>query len=45
VMATNRCRPDDAFQMLVNISQTSHKKLRDVAQEIVDRTSGPPPVG
>jgi len=43
VMATNRCGEDDAFQSLVRLSQSTHRKLREVAQEIVDKVSGMEP--
>ena len=42
VMAANQCSPDDAFQSLVRLSQTTHKKLRDIAQEIVQKASQQP---
>jgi len=40
VMADKRCTADEAFQHLVDISSSSHVKLRDVAQGIVDRVAG-----
>lgn len=44
VMAQEHCGPDDAFAQLRQMSQTGHRKLRQVAQEIVDRTAaGQPP--
>ena len=43
IMATNRCDADEGFQTLVQLSQTSNRKLRDVAQEIVATTSGHTP--
>jgi AmiR/NasT family two-component response regulator len=30
--------PDDAFQILVNASQHENRKVRDIAQDIVNRT-------
>ncbi|HET7310399.1 MAG TPA: GAF and ANTAR domain-containing protein [Mycobacteriales bacterium] len=35
IMATNGGTPDDAFDMLVRLSQSSHRKLRVIAQEVV----------
>ena len=35
IMATTRCRPDDAFQRLVEQSQHEQRKLRDVAAGLV----------
>ena len=43
IMATNRCDADAAFKTLVRLSQTSNRKLRDVAQEVVATTSGHTP--
>src|SRR4051794_6452009 len=40
VMSERRCSADEAFDVLVRRSQTSHTKLRDVAQEVVDEASG-----
>lgn len=40
VMAAEGCDPDTAFHLLVQQSQRENRKLRDVAQEIVDRVSG-----
>lgn len=39
LMAQQHCSVDDAFQALVTISQRSNRKLRDVAQEVVDSVS------
>ncbi len=36
IMAAQECPPDMAFTMLVRKSQHTNRKLRDVAQEIVD---------
>jgi AmiR/NasT family two-component response regulator len=36
VMGERRCSADDAFTVLVQLSQTSNRKLRDVAQALVD---------
>ena len=35
VMATERCDPDDAFEILKKRSQRSNRKLRQIAEEIV----------
>ncbi|MEU5401365.1 ANTAR domain-containing protein [Streptomyces sp. NPDC005963] len=43
VMATMSCTPDDAWQILVRVSQHSNTKLREVARHIVEGTHGPPP--
>lgn len=39
LMAEHRCTPDAAFERLVDLSQHTNRKLRDVAQQIVDSTS------
>ena len=39
LMAGGGRSPDDAFQMLVSASQRENRKLRDIAAEIVERTS------
>jgi GAF domain-containing protein len=36
LMAQRRCTAEDAFGLLVRLSQESHRKLRDVAQALVD---------
>lgn len=41
VMATSRCTPDRAFEMLVKASQRENRKLRDIAAEIVARHTVP----
>ncbi len=41
LMATTRCTPDRAFEILVRASQRENRKLRDIAIEIVDRHSVP----
>jgi len=38
IMAQRRCTPDEAFTVLVNLSSRSNRKLRDVAQLIVNDT-------
>jgi AmiR/NasT family two-component response regulator len=35
VMAMHRCPYDEAFEMLRNVSQRTHRKLRDVADEVL----------
>jgi GAF domain-containing protein len=35
LVATRRCTPDEAFEALVQLSQTANRKLRDVAAEVV----------
>jgi transcriptional regulator with GAF, ATPase, and Fis domain len=37
LMATTGCSPDDAFGLLREQSQMENRKLREIAQEIVDR--------
>ncbi|MCW2666939.1 MAG: hypothetical protein JWN57_1901 [Frankiales bacterium] len=39
LMAEHRCPADDAFAMLVELSQRTNRKLRDVAQALVDSTA------
>ena len=41
LMAHQRCRPDDAFEMLARASQNQNRKLRAIATEIVERYTGP----
>ena len=47
LMAAQGCGPDEAFDLLVRASQRSNRKLRDVAQELVNnarkRRAAPPP--
>ncbi|MCM2390644.1 ANTAR domain-containing protein [Streptomyces albipurpureus] len=43
MMATASCTPEEAWQMLVQVSQRSNVKLRDVARHIVASTHGPQP--
>ena len=39
VMAERRCTADEAFQVLVEVSQRTNRKLRDVAEELVSMTA------
>jgi GAF domain-containing protein len=41
LMAGRRCDADAAFGLLVELSQNSNRKLRDVAQALVDEASKP----
>ncbi|MER5767893.1 ANTAR domain-containing protein [Streptomyces sp. NPDC001985] len=43
VMATASCTPEQAWQVLVTVSQHSNPKLREVARHLVESTHGPPP--
>ncbi|MEU0990997.1 ANTAR domain-containing protein [Streptomyces sp. NPDC005953] len=43
IMATTSCTPEDAWQILVQVSQHSNTKLREVARHIVESAYGPPP--
>ncbi|MEV0881536.1 GAF and ANTAR domain-containing protein [Micromonospora echinofusca] len=40
IMAERRCTPGEAFDILAKVSQDSNRKLRDVAQALVDRAAG-----
>jgi GAF domain-containing protein len=42
VMGERRCTSEDAFKILTKVSQDSNRKLRDVAQALVDRAAAPP---
>jgi GAF domain-containing protein len=37
IMVATRCSADDAFDVMTRVSQRSHRKLRDVAQDIMTR--------
>ncbi|MBV9292294.1 MAG: GAF and ANTAR domain-containing protein [Frankiales bacterium] len=39
LMAGRRCTAEEAFEILVNLSQTTNRKLRDVAVALVDEAS------
>lgn len=41
LMAGRRCTPDEAFQILVSLSQSSNRKLREVARALVAEAAGP----
>ena len=41
IMATSRCTPDEAFDVLVRASQRENRKLRDIAADLVERSSQP----
>lgn len=42
IMAERRCSATEAFNILAKASQDSNRKLRDVAQTLVDRAAGKP---
>ncbi|HET6815744.1 MAG TPA: GAF and ANTAR domain-containing protein [Mycobacteriales bacterium] len=39
LMAAHKCGPDEAFSRLTRLSQQSHKKLREVAAELVEEAT------
>lgn len=41
IMGERRCSPDDAFAVLVTLSQQTNRKLRDVAAALVEEASSP----
>jgi D-serine dehydratase len=41
LMGMRRCGADEAFDILVRLSQQSQRKLRDVAQALLEQTTGP----
>lgn len=41
IMAERRCGPTEAFAVLSKVSQDSNRKVRDVAQALVDRAAKP----
>ncbi|MFF0062357.1 ANTAR domain-containing protein [Streptomyces sp. NPDC005279] len=43
IMATASCTPDQAWQVLVSVSQHTNIKLREIAQRIVESVAGDPP--
>lgn len=40
IMGNRRCTAERAFQILAKLSQDTNRKLRDVAQDMVDRAAG-----
>ena len=42
IMRDRRCTSEDAFKILTKLSQDTNRKLRDVAQALVDRAAEPP---
>ncbi|MEH0935469.1 ANTAR domain-containing protein [Micromonospora sp. CPCC 205543] len=40
IMGERRCSPAEAFAVLAKVSQDSNRKVRDVAQALVDRAAG-----
>jgi GAF domain-containing protein len=42
VMAERRCTADEAFSILVKLSQDTNRKLREVAAALVERAARPP---
>jgi GAF domain-containing protein len=40
LMAVHRCGPDEAFARLVTVSQHTHRKLREVARDLVAQVAG-----
>ena len=40
LMGTRRCTAEEAFDILVRLSQQSQRKLRDVANALVEQTTG-----
>lgn len=42
LMARSRCTPDEAFNLLVRASQRENRKLRDIANELVERSQRRP---
>ncbi len=45
LMGAQRCGPDEAFQILVRASQRENRKLRDIAEELVNRVQHRTPPG
>jgi AmiR/NasT family two-component response regulator len=43
VMSQQRCSADQAFGLLRARSQSSQRKIRDIAADLVTRVSGAPP--
>jgi GAF domain-containing protein len=45
LMRDRGCSSEEAFEVLVRLSQTTHVKLRDLAQRLVDQVAGGPTAG
>jgi GAF domain-containing protein len=45
IMGDRRCSAEEAFNLLVSISQDTNRKLRDVARALVDQAERPPAEG
>ncbi|SDY84798.1 GAF domain-containing protein [Geodermatophilus africanus] len=43
LMRQHRISPDAAFDLLVQLSNTANRKLREIAQDVVDETQRTPP--
>jgi GAF domain-containing protein len=43
LMRQHRISPDVAFDLLVQLSNTANRKLREIAQDVVDETQRTPP--
>jgi AmiR/NasT family two-component response regulator len=43
LMGQRRCSADEAFDILVGLSQQANRKLRDVAQALVEQSIGRTP--
>ncbi|HEX2048216.1 MAG TPA: ANTAR domain-containing protein, partial [Acidimicrobiales bacterium] len=43
LMGAQRCSADEAFQILVRASQRENRKLREVAEDLVNRVQQPAP--
>ncbi len=43
LMGAQRCNADEAFQILVRVSQRENRKLREVAEDLVNRVQQPLP--
>jgi GAF domain-containing protein len=43
LVAQRHCTPEQAFELLTRLSQTTHRKLRDCAADLVTSTAEPPP--
>jgi AmiR/NasT family two-component response regulator len=39
LMGQRRCQADEAFNILIKLSQDSNKKLREVAQALIDHST------